>query len=70
MNRIAACRAPTRSGADFHESPGAPHGGGAPWRDPFLAAGGRHVYAPDAAATAAGQAVVAGTRTRAWGAPR
>ncbi len=70
MNTIAACRALTRSGVNFHEYPGAAHGFDAPWRGAFFAAGGRHVYGPDPAATAAAQAVVAETLARAWGTPR
>lgn len=70
MNTIATCRRLTRDGATFHEYPGAAHGFDAPWRGAFFAAGGRHVYAPDAGATAAAQAVVAETLARAWGTPR
>lgn len=70
MNTIGACRALARSGVAYHEYPGAPHGFDAPWRGAFVAGGGRHVYAPDAQATAAAQAVVAETLARAWGTPR
>lgn len=67
---IGACRALTRSGVVFHEYEGAPHGFDAPWRGVFFAGGGRHVYGPDVAATAAAQAVVADALARAWGTPR
>lgn len=67
---IGACRALARQGAIFHEYPGAPHGFDAPWQGAFVAGGGRHPYGPDPNATAAAQAVVADTLSRAWGTPR
>jgi dienelactone hydrolase len=70
MNTIGACRALARSGVTYHEYPGAPHGFDAPWQGAFFAGGGRHVYAPNAEATAAAKATVAETLARAWGTPR
>lgn len=70
MNTIGACRALARSGATYHQYAEAVHGFDAPWTGAFFAAGVRHVFAPNAAATAAAQAVVAETLSRAWGTPQ